>query len=898
EAAATGVAPLVLAGACLLVAAAQVLWVRRRPGSGVRYAVAPTGWLAAAMATIAVGRPMPSGQSVATPSAEQVAAMAIAVALTAVAARGRHGPLGRAASATVLPGTVAMLALGVVTAVAQDWPMLPLVLTLLACAIAWDRCVPRLPGPVADSLIVAAVLLAAFRVVAGPLESRPLRVAAMLATTALLLAAAEVMVRRARSSGARLAAILGLGAGTAGAVMVLAGDTGLVAAWAWSGGAAVLVTGWALRTRRTVDRHTALSWLAGAGQALLVLAAGMDGGAGAALLVAVGLLVLAGPAGRLPALTRGADDRFWSVWWTVLAVGVVLGTAARTVSAVTGATDAGARSTLVAAFVGLLLAVLLGPLPVTPRTWLSTAIGWWGWLALAQVHSLPQVWWAAGLAVAALGLLVAAQLTERSVATVPLGGAAHATALLALPLARDVSVPAAWGTFAAVWLVTAVGVDRGTGPWHRITAPLGRAAGPAAWVIGLLALPVTASATVHVTGWLVLADPWRGLPFLVLAAVYCVATRFPGVPDRSAVTGVLAPLGYALAVVGTSLAGSIAAAALGLGVLAAVPVLVRPGRRPVVAVWTAWWVLPAFAWTTVRALDPVGWWATAWPLAAAALIGVGGATVVGVLLLGSARPVRRPWPPDGPTVPALTAGGVSLVLGTAAAVLSGCLAPSTGWAVLIGGAAAVLLVAGVLTVLAPLLAAALVLVWVGAQVLHAGPFDATLQLGLVAALLASAQLVSRRPHTGWNRPDAWLALTAVPAYLVGLSLALDDAGQRPDDRVPQLAVAGAGLLLVATAVRLRRRPPLAEALGWAGTAVLLIGSALAGAGWPALTLALTGAAHTTLAAVVSRGTTRTVRQVVGAVAALGAWGALLTWISPGAGPGSDLTLGLGALTLI
>ena len=323
-----------------------------------------------------------------------------------------------------------------------------------------------------------------------------------------------------------------------------------------------------------------------------------------------------------------------------------------------------------------------------------------------------------------------------------------------------------------------------------------------------------------------------------------------------------------------------------------------PGRRPAVAVWTAVVVLPAFGWTTVRAFGADGWWATGRPLGAVVLLGAGGATLVGALLRESTRPARRPWPPARPTLPALTVGSVQLVLGTAVAVLAGCVDPSVGWAVVLAAAAAVVLATGVLTLLPPLAAAALVLGWTAAQVLHRDAFDPPVQLGLVAALLVVAHLLSRRPRTGWARPDAWVALAGVPGYAVGLALALQDAARPTASPGTDLTVAVAGLLLVATAVRLRRRRWLAEGLGWGGTVVLLVGAAYAGAGWPALTWALLGTAHTVLAAVVSRGTTRTVRQVIGALAALVAWVALLVWLAPGAGRGVDLTLAAGSLVLV
>src|SRR5690606_1491680 len=70
--------PLGAGLACAAVAGAYVVRVRTNPGSVLGVMVAPVLWLAAGMAAVGLGRPVPHGEDVAVPGSAQVAVIALA----------------------------------------------------------------------------------------------------------------------------------------------------------------------------------------------------------------------------------------------------------------------------------------------------------------------------------------------------------------------------------------------------------------------------------------------------------------------------------------------------------------------------------------------------------------------------------------------------------------------------------------------------------------------------------------------------------------------------------------------------------------------------------------------------------------------------------------------------
>lgn len=936
-------APVVLTGACLLAAAAQLAWTRRQPASGVRYAVAPTLWLAAGMATIAVGRPMPHGQDVAAPTGVQSVALAWAVALTALIARrvaglappgpaalagtagasssgsAVRGGVADAAAAAVLPGSIVVLALGLATAAADGWAAFVLVPVLLACAVAWDRSVPRLPGAAADVLVTLAVLLAALRLLVGPPDATAPRVAVLVGTVVLLVAVADLVGGRRRSELAPVLAQVGVGLGAAGAVLTLATDGDLVGRAIWAGSAAAGVAGWALWRRRSRP-GAGLDAVAVGAQGLLVLAVGAAHGRWAALLAGAVLAVAVGSA------ARASGERFWVLWWQALAALVGLGLLSGAMAVLDEAPDRAAL--LAVALMVFGAALLTGPLATGVRVAGVTAVGWGAWLAGAAALDLPWGWRVAVVALGGLALGAVAHLARPATPLGPwLGVMAHLSVLLSLGL--DGAAVLAWAALTGLWALTGLGVDRDTGPWRRLAGDLGRAAGPVAWSVALLAAPVTAVLALDQFGILTWDDTWRGESLLLIAVGYLLATRVE-VPRGA--EPVVVPLAVLLAAVAAAVSGSLAALAVALGVLVVVPLL--PQRTPAWTVWSAWAFVPPLGWVAVGAVGPAGWWDTGLELAALIGLVLGGGAAIGALLVDEPRPTRRTLPldggrshefddptgppaapaspPSGPVVPAaerdLQRGGwgagrtAALVTGLVHVVLAG-LATAVllldlthpRAAGLVGIGAAVVLSLGVLAALPPVIALGVILAWIGVQLALGELLGPWLQLGLVALLLLAAHLLSRRPRRGWARADSWTALAGVPAYLVGLGAGLVRAAL--DDEPPLLVVV-AGVLLVAVAVRLRRRRPLAEVMGWAGTLVLLAGSSLAGLGWLALTLLATAAAHTVLAATVEHGTARSVRRWVGSVFGLLAWRAALSWWNPAAESGVAASVGLAAAVLV
>ena len=137
--------------ACLGWAAVCALWSRRYAASGLRFGVAPAIWLAAAMATIGVARPMPTGQDVALTSSHQMTAMAAALVLTLAFARWR--PQHRLALPTLVagvPGLVVVAVLAVLSWAADGRPLLPVALTGVLLLGALELLRPRLPDRLVD----------------------------------------------------------------------------------------------------------------------------------------------------------------------------------------------------------------------------------------------------------------------------------------------------------------------------------------------------------------------------------------------------------------------------------------------------------------------------------------------------------------------------------------------------------------------------------------------------------------------------------------------------------------------------------------------------------------------------------------------------------------------------
>ncbi len=201
--------PVVLAAICLALAAGYVAWIARHTTSGLRYVVAPTVWLGVAMGAIGIGRPIPTGQDIAVPGSGQVAAIAVAVLVTALATRVMtRGPVAAFAPATqsaTLVGSVVVTVLGVVTWLADGGPTAAVVVTAVAIAATWQL-LPRVPGAVADVGAVLWWALVATRLLAPDASSPVADWAAALGFVVVL----ELLGRRARSDTALALGAAGL----------------------------------------------------------------------------------------------------------------------------------------------------------------------------------------------------------------------------------------------------------------------------------------------------------------------------------------------------------------------------------------------------------------------------------------------------------------------------------------------------------------------------------------------------------------------------------------------------------------------------------------------------------------------------------------------------------------
>ncbi|WP_372594723.1 hypothetical protein, partial [Actinotalea sp.] len=719
----------------------------------------------------------------------------------------------------------------------------------------------------------------------------------------------ELLGRRARSTVA-----LGLAAG--GLVLTVLAVTGSMP---WIAGLTAVLTLWAGARRR---RPFAVVGAAGVLDALTaglpvvgVLAVAVAEGADVGLLTAAGVVLLATlPAlpGQSARLGRGEGDGFWRAWWW--SVGAV--TAAAAVLAglvmladldVWGASldGSGARS-LAVPIAAVLLAVSagFGPLPAAGRVWAVVGLGWWAWLAGAAVADVGALLATSVPAIVGLTLVVAAHRvaaqggTARTVrpaadaTAAALGFAGHGLGLATLALAgggweSEVALVAS----ALGWGVTAVAGDR-----HRsaVTARLDRlgvAGRVAPWSLALLGVPLAALGALHLGGVVRLGDPWGSMALVGTGLLFAGLVR--GVPwsRGSDALGPLTWLAFLNPVVAVVLPGGpLPFVVAGAGLVVTVALL--PSRhRPAVMTWTAWAVVVPVLVVLVRWLVPSAEVDRRDLLVLATGVLASGLLPLGALVADGARfgdprllPRRRGLHP-----PAVL-GAVQL---TGWLVIAAAATTPGRAGVVLGGAGALLAIA-LLSGVGSTAGLGLVVAWLGWH-LAADPgspwAEVATAYGLVAVGVAVSVLPGRR--RGWSRWDVPVALAALPA--VALALVRAEGGQF----APVSTVIG--LLVVGAAVRLgrhRSRLLLSETLGVVGTGLILAGAGSASPGWLALALLALSGAHTALAVVREVGLARTARQVVGAVAAVAAWGATVDWLGWSGQQSSDLTAVLGAGVLV
>ena len=838
---------------CAALAVAYGWWSRTHSDSGLRYAAAPTVWFGAAMATLAVGRPMPTGQDVAVPSTAQATTMAVALLITVAATRRWPStPLGGPTRIAALPGMIVITVLASATWRTPGSGLVPVLLGGAALLVTGHLSRPQVPDAFLDVcgplwwFLVAATLLADSPSVAA------------LATVVGFGALLEVAGRRARPIGALLLAYAGLLAGLMGMLLTSAVWTApvLAASAAWAG--------WR-RTRRyaTPGAHHLLGPLAaGLPIAAVVGLHSLTEGAAVLLAAAAALVV----AGAVPAATRavsgGPADRFWIHWWRIVLVATA--GAGVLVWATTHGVDEWAGLGTIAVCAA---AATFGPLGPVARPCVTAVFATTAWLGACDTG--PVQGWVGGvvLGAAALTLVYVAQYPadgrpRRGQEGVALSG--HAMAFV------GVAVTTGWAFVATTALAVAGLVVTAWRDEHDRSVACSGAPEllrHLPWVGVAAGAQVLVSATGHLSGWV--PGAWAGPLITTVALLYAAATR-ARLQVRAARVAPWAS--FTLMLVGLSLSWTPRAGIAALsGLVVAVALMARARRHPAM-IWTAWVApIPLAGLSSVQVWP----WFAARPTSTEigmTLVGSGAALLVGAAL---ADLHGRPWTlrttPAHPHLRAPAAvGAVSLIAGLVVAVLE---VPYPQAQILTMGVAAVVLVVALVSRIGSLAGLAVLVAWGGVVSLPDVSLYAQPWIAIVTstALLGAAMAVRRITvdRAAWSRWDVALLLAAAPVAATALHTA------------PHL-VAGVfsvvGLQVVAVAIRLRRRAVLAEILGWTGTALITTGAGHAGVGWLALTLLALCVSHTSLA-VVARPRVRAARQVIGVLAGISAWLVTLDWVT-------------------
>ena len=798
---------------CLACAAGYAWWGRRRPGTGARFAVVPTLVLAAAMATIGVGRPLPTGQDVAVPTVAQTAAMAVVLAVAVLVLRGR--PEARSGPATLL--VVAVLAL--LTWVAGDPAAAVVVGTGAALVVVLLALRPDLPPALPDVVAPLAWGLTALAVTAGPGVAGAVGVAGFIALTE------ESIGRRPSWAVALPAAGLGVAAAaTASDARVAAGTFAAVGLWALG------------RWLRPVEgTRTLFAALLGAAPPLALIALGAATRPTIALGAALALLAAA----LVPARMR---DGYWRRWWWV-----GLGLVALAVPAVLTWTVAlgepGERWVTVAALGALAALVGLGPVPRTAQVWLVAGLLTSAWLAAAWIGSFD-AGWRAGVPAAAGLVVVAVARTRSTVVAVAVG---HALGLVAGLVAG-----APWpitGAIAAGTLALVITGWRGEHP-GAVAEGLARRGVPGGvpWALAAAGVPAGVVAGLHASG-IPLGSAWMAAVPAAWAAVVAVTVRV--LPPNAAAVGPWAALVAAVVAVPLAHDPWPAVVAMGAVVLVA-PVL--PAGRPRAIAWVSWAAVPPFLLLLALAALPVARQHAA--LTAAVTFVASGMLAVGAM----ARDPGRHWWPRLPGLrPPYLVGAVALACGTALAAAL----PDRG--PVLAGAALLIAGLGALTRLGPFAGGAVVVAWGAAMstwpALTDRPWINTVAAAVVVVAAEATRPWSLRQVT--MRWDRALLVAAVPIAGAGLVVAGIVAAV--------WIVTGALAVAVALTLARRGRRVVAEVLAAAGSALALTGAGEAGPGYLAAALVVLAAGHTGIAVV----TGGRLRAALGAAAGTGAWGAAL-----------------------
>ena len=849
-----------LTSACLGLTAGYALWVRHHPQSALRYLVVPMLWFTVAMASLGLGRAVPSGEAVAVPGSAQLAATILTLATTVLwARRTPQAPLAQPTCVAAVPGLFVLGLLAVLTWVREgDESALAIGGAGLGALIALELlAAPEPPSDRLSQTWVAVIEPMWWGVTVVALVA-PLGAAWACAVGALgYLAMLEFAGRATRPAWAL--AVPGLGA------LVLTAFT-LDQPWI-TVGLLSLMSIWALlRGRAPFDVPGAQLGLDVASSLLpvgAVMALADAWAVGPALLTASVTALIAAVATR-----RWRDDHLTLTWhvWMALAV---IAAAAWSVSQLWLVTDTDTSEQWmgVAAVVLLAGAAYLGPLPRRTIPWATLALGSWAWVLACEFAGLPEGLRGLVLAVVGLALVVAAHAEPES--EDPHEGASLGAAGHTLGVAAALLAGSGWGfvgslaLFTAAWAVTAISDAHERSPVGRFLAREGASyLAPALMTLGL---PSTALAAMHAASPGA-EPPWAPLVMSALAVTMAASVRL-GLPRR--IAQAFAWVAFALPLVTLiSFTGPTRAIPALVGVVAAVALL--PGdRRWRGMVWVAWAALAplvglvAAEASTSFAAEAAGW------QAALALCAVGSMQLLGAAAVDrrSSPPAPRWRPKDPALTPVACLGAAEVTLGLTLA-LPWVTDASKAWVLL---AVAVALLATALLAQAGLLGGvAVVLAWVATLVLiNPDPLPPLMGVAISAGLLGIAIVAHPRSpgRPWWSRWDVPMALAATP---IAASAALGAIGT-VDEPLTSFLV---GSLVLASALRLRRIQWLAGVLSVTGILLVFNGAHTAGPWWFAAALVAL-AAGLTASAVRADGPARLALQVSGVLTAVLAWSAIV-----------------------
>ena len=860
-----------------LVAVAYALWSTRHHQSALRYLVAPIAWLSVAMATLALGRDIPEGKEVALVSAQQVAAMSVAVVASLAWARRRpEGVLSAPTITSSIPGSMVVAILGLLTWVSGGFPAASvlvtgvaglMVLALLDARIP-DRTV-RITQPLWWAVVSCALLVGLGSTATGVATAGVISGVGFLA----LLEADRRIVNPTPASLSALGALAAYGLTWSDPWYALAASV-VFALWA---GLRRLHPYAAPTSAQALDVVAALTPVAA------VVALGLaTKHAPLALLVGCLLVLAAVIPIQVPAVRwvshRDENDHFWTSWWdpamVTAAAAVVILTTQFWPDVVT------ARWMSVAAPAVLALSAAVGPLPRAWRAWPTLALASWSWWLGATLVGAPVVVVAGVPAAVALVVVLSVHVAPSLLRTWSdpgsLGLAGHVLALVAVALSDVMTgwLPAVLVTATmAGFVVTAAYDEAADSPvMYRLVAVVGPPARYVMLAIAGLLVPTSFVLLLDAAHLIDTSSPWVGAVVSVVAMLYAAATRLRvSAHLRTTFTWLAIPL----ALVGLVRATDRGPALLALVAVMALPALLVRGSRPRVAQWLAWAsVAPATALATWLTFPGYAALPTSAALSSTVVV-VGGALMLAAFGYDAVRGgwvtriVPTPW-----LRPAALLGSVEVTLGIALTPL----VPES-WAGWITMAAAVIvaMVALVARVWS-LLGLTALLAWTGAWQLWADNLEhlAWVSLLVTVALMAGSEVAYRIDRASPPWAQATYPLIVV-AHLTALTAALS-AGTGTPLALTLFALGGLTALNAASLHRRREVHPVAPTLyGMLGASLVIAAGAVEGYGWLALALAFVSVVCSMIATRVDQ-LARWVLVGMGSFAALGAWLSFAAWL--------------------